>query len=115
MDEWMVCGQDTFFHWVLANLPIAEGSKIGFHPTGWTQNRRMFLVRTMMRFLTQVSCIYWKDNMIILVVLECPMQFELVFTLGMVCHGMVYLDIVCTQILYTKHICKPCSGITGDS
>jgi hypothetical protein len=53
--------------------------------------------------------------MIILVVLECPIQFELVFSLGMVCHGMVYLDIVCTQILHTKHICKPCSGITGDS
>jgi hypothetical protein len=115
MDEWMVCGQDAFFHWVLANLPIAEGSKIGFHPTGWTQNRKMFLVRTIMRFLTQVSCIYWKGNMIILVVLECPMQFELLFTLGMVCHGMVYLDIVCTQILHTKHICKPYLGITGDS
>jgi hypothetical protein len=39
-----VCGQDTFFHWVFANLPIAEGSKIGFHPTGWTENRKMFLV-----------------------------------------------------------------------
>ncbi len=97
MDEWMVCGQDTFFHWVLANLPIAEGSKIGSHPTGWTQNRKIFLVRTIMRFLTQVSCIYWKDNMTILVVLECPMQFELVFTLGMVCHDMVYLDILYTD------------------
>jgi hypothetical protein len=75
----------------------------------------MFLVRTIVRFLTQVSRIYWKDNMTILVVLECPMQFELVFTLCMVCHGMVYLHIVCTQILHTKHICKTCSGITGDS
>jgi hypothetical protein len=43
----MVCGQDTFFHWVFVPSPklppIAEGSKsvqgagskIGFHPTGW--------------------------------------------------------------------------------
>ncbi len=60
---WIVHGHVAFVHWFLvpiATLPIAEGCKIGFHPTAWHQNEKTGLVSSsVLGHTNQVFYLAW--------------------------------------------------------